>query len=417
MNSRSKTAFLKKLVNVSAIALCMSLSLSMFVTGWPQKIFYVVSYVSFFTVLYAVFNKDISYHNDRFHLVMFLSLVFLAVVRFVWAITLKHNGIAPSPTSAGIINNYLVGSKRILLGAFVILCLSVYGYLISRKTILFSKAIIMIGLVATLGFGLYEHYYTLNDRIKMTTDASSMASYMIVFIYCAYLGLSRLEEHRYSKYLDLVAFVLTFFLLYLCGTRITILALILLKVTFIFIEYKVDLIKNWRVMGLVLLAVIAILGITGNRWAQGINDIQKYDVQSSTSLGARVAIWESGVSLLHRHIGFTSPDDRTTLAREFIKAHHPENYEGYNNVQYNMHNEFLEVTTLQGVWGTLALLFPYLVLIYGWVRRYDVRGIVLPFVVLFVTGLTDSVILYNQTATLFVMSLAVCCISLRQTAD
>lgn len=274
---------------------------------------------------------------------------------------------------------------------------------------------ITIGLVVSLGFGLYEHYYTLNYRIKMTTDASSMASYMIAFIYCAYLGLSRLEYHRYSKHLDFVAFVLTFVLLYLCGTRITILALIILKVTFFFIEYKVDLIKNWRVMSLVLLAVIAILGATSSRWAQGINDIQKYDVQSSTSLGARVAIWESGIYLLHRHIGFTAPDDRTTLAREFIKTHHPQNYEGYNNVQYNMHNEFLEVTTLQGMWGAISLLLPYLILIYGWIRKYDIKSMALPFSVLFVTGLTDSVLLFNQTATLFVMSLALCCI--RKSSD
>ena len=417
MNSKSATAPLKIIVNASVIALCISLSLSMFITGWPQKIFYVVSYVSFFTTLYAIYKKDISFKNEHFYLVMFFSLFFLAAVRFVWAMMLKHNGIDPSPTSAGIINNYLVGSKRILLGAFVILCLSVYGSLTTQKTIFLSKVIIVLGLIVTLGFGLHEHFYTVNDRIKLTTDASSMSSYMIIFIYAAYLGLSRLENHRYSKCVDLGAFILTFILLYLCGTRITILALIFLKLTFIFLEYKIDLRKNWQMAGLVVLAIVAILGITGHRWAQGINDIQKYDVQSSTSLGARVAIWESGIYLLHHHIGFTTPDERTTLARAFIKTHHPENTEGYTNVQYNMHNEFLEVTTLQGLLGTFSLLLPYLVLIYGWVRKVNIKGMVLPFIALFVTGLTDSVILYDQTATLFVMSLAVCCIGIRKSAE
>ena len=40
MNSKSATAPLKIIVNASVIALCISLSLSMFITGWPQKIFY-----------------------------------------------------------------------------------------------------------------------------------------------------------------------------------------------------------------------------------------------------------------------------------------------------------------------------------------------------------------------------------------
>ncbi|MBF7995452.1 O-antigen ligase family protein [Rahnella laticis] len=407
MLNHNETRVLKIIVNTTVIGLCISLALSMFVTGLPQKVFYVLSYVSFFTVLYAFFKKHFACKSERLYLGIFLSLVFLAVVRFTWAMIFKHDGVTPSPASAGIINNYLLGSKRILLGAFILLCFSVYGFLVTKRTILLSKIIITIGLMITLGVGLHEHL-TLNERIKLTTDAASISSYMVIFIYCAHLGLSRLEHNASSKILDLIAFVVTFAILYLCGTRITVLALIFLKITFMLIEYKINLIRNWRVTGLILLAIAVILGVTGKRWAQGVNDIQEYDVQSSTSLGARMAIWESGNYFMRSHLGFSSPDERTEIAREFIKMHHPENIEGYTNVQYNMHNEFLEVTTLQGLSGTLSLLLIYGVIIVGGIRKCDIKGVMIPFIVLFITGLTDSVILYSQTATLFVIALAIC---------
>jgi O-antigen ligase len=46
----------------------------------------------------------------------------------------------------------------------------------------------------------------------------------------------------------------------------------------------------------------------------------------------------------------------------------------------------------------------------GWLKKCDLRGVALPMVALFTTGLTDSVLPYNQTATIFIMALALCCI-------
>ncbi len=116
------------------------------------------------------------------------------------------------------------------------------------------------------------------------------------------------------------------------------------------------------------------------------------------------------MNFIEHHGGFTTPDARTTEARQFIIKHYPLNVEGYTNVKYNMHNEFLEVTTLQGWLGTLSLALLYLTMLAGWLKKCELRGAALPMLALFITGLTDSVLPYNQTATIFIMALALCCL-------
>ncbi|UIL53154.1 MULTISPECIES: O-antigen ligase family protein [Pantoea] len=412
MTNKRELNGLSLAVNFSVIALCLALAINMFVTGLPQKIFYVVSYLSVASILYGLVRRKIDFQQHRFFIALFIALILFTLIRLVWAMQVKGIETAPSTDSITTISNYLLGAKRLLLGAFVLLSLAVYGQLVSLKTLRAGKVLILIGLLITLGFGIYEHLYTANVRIKLTTEAASMSSYMILFIYCAWLWLSRFETHAYWKMADVAVLIVTFALLYLCGTRVTLIALVAVGLLFLLQTYRLSMLTNWRISALVvgLLAVLVLM--TSNRWVEGVQDIENFGSNSSTSLGARVAIWGGAVNFIQHHGGFSTPDERTTQARQFISAHYPNNVEGYTNVKYNMHNEFLEVTTLQGWLGALSLALLYLVALAGGVKRCDLRGVALPLVALFVAGLTDSVLPYNQTATVFIMVLALCCIRL-----
>ncbi|MHA6312569.1 O-antigen ligase family protein [Pantoea sp. S-LA4] len=412
MTNKRELNGLSLAVNFSVIALCLALAVNMFVTGLPQKIFYVVSYLSVASILYGLVRRKIDFQQHRFFIALFIALILFTLIRLVWAMQVKGIETAPSTDSITTISNYLLGAKRLLLGAFVLLSLAVYGQLVSLKTLRAGKVLILIGLLITLGFGIYEHLYTANVRIKLTTEAASMSSYMILFIYCAWLWLSRFETHAYWKMADVAVLIVTFALLYLCGTRVTLIALVAVGLLFLLQTYRLSMLTNWRISALVvgLLAVLVLM--TSNRWVEGVQDIENFGSNSSTSLGARVAIWGGAVNFIQHHGGFSTPDERTTQARQFISAHYPNNVEGYTNVKYNMHNEFLEVTTLQGWLGALSLALLYLVALAGGVKRCDLRGVALPLVALFVAGLTDSVLPYNQTATVFIMVLALCCIRL-----
>ncbi|WP_312055989.1 O-antigen ligase family protein [Pantoea brenneri] len=412
MTNKTELNGLSLAVNFSVIALCLALALNMFVTGLPQKIFYIVSYLSVASIAYGLVRRKIAFQPNRFFIALFIVLIIFSLIRLVWAIQVKAIETAPSGDSITNISNYLLGAKRLLLGAFVLLSLAIYSQQVSLNTLRAGKVLILLGLLITLGFGIHEHLYTANVRIKLTTEAASMSSYMILFIYCAWLWLSRFETQAYWKIADVAALLVTFALLYLCGTRVTIIALVAVGLLFLLQTYRLAMLKNWRASALVvgLLAVLVLM--TSNRWVEGVQDIENYGSKSSTSLGARVAIWGGAVNFIQHHSGFATPDERTTQARQFISAHYPNNLEGYTNVKYNMHNEFLEVTTLQGWLGTASLALLYLVVLAGGMKRCDLRGVALPLLALFVAGLTDSVLPYNQTATIFIMALALCCLRL-----
>lgn len=412
MTNKRELNGLSLAVNFSVIALCLALAINMFVTGLPQKIFYVVSYLSVASILYGLVRRKIAFQQHRFFIALFIVLILFSLIRLVWAMQVKAIETAPSTDSITNISNYLLGAKRLLLGAFVLLSLAVYGQLVSLNTLRAGKILILIGLLITLGFGIHEHLYTANVRIKLTTEAASMSSYMILFIYCTWLWLSRFESHAYWKMADVAVLIVTFALLYLCGTRVTLIALVAVGLLFLLQTYRLSMLTNWRISALVVGLLAMLVLMTSNRWVEGVQDIENFGSNSSTSLGARVAIWGGAVNFIQHHGGFSTPDERTTQARQFISAHYPNNVEGYTNVKYNMHNEFLEVTTLQGWLGACSLVLLYLVALAGGVKRCDLRGVALPLLALFVAGLTDSVLPYNQTATVFIMALALCCIRL-----
>jgi len=412
MTNKRELNGLSLAVNFSVIALCLALAINMFVTGLPQKIFYVVSYLSVASILYGLVRRKIAFQQHRFFIALFIVLIIFSLIRLVWAMQVKAIETAPSTDSITNISNYLLGAKRLLLGAFVLLSLAVYGQLVSLNTLRAGKILILIGLLITLGFGIHEHLYTANVRIKLTTEAASMSSYMILFIYCTWLWLSRFESHAYWKMADVAVLIVTFALLYLCGTRVTLIALVAVGLLFLLQTYRLSMLTNWRISALVVGLLAMLVLMTSNRWVEGVQDIENFGSNSSTSLGARVAIWGGAVNFIQHHGGFSTPDERTTQARQFISAHYPNNVEGYTNVKYNMHNEFLEVTTLQGWLGACSLVLLYLVALAGGVKRCDLRGVALPLLALFVAGLTDSVLPYNQTATVFIMALALCCIRL-----
>jgi len=306
MTNKTERNGLTLLVNFSVIALCLALSLNMFVTGLPQKIFYFVSYLSVASILYGLVRRRIDFRGEGFYLALFAVLVIFTLIRLFWALHVKGIETAPSTDAITNIGNYLLGAKRLLLGAFILLSLAIYGDRVSLTTLRIGKVLILIGLLITLGFGIHEHLYTANIRIKLTTEAASMSSYMILFIYCAWLWLSRFETHRYWKVADVVVLAVTFALLYLCATRVTLIALIATGLLFVVQSYRLSLLTNWRVGTLAVGVVALLILMTSNRWVEGVQDIENFGSNSSTSLGARVAIWSGAMNFIEHHSGFAN---------------------------------------------------------------------------------------------------------------
>lgn len=405
-------------INVTLLMLCFAMSINLYTEGVSQKIFYIAGYICFFLTIANLFLGSEKYSLTRAKKFFILSVLLIGLVRLFWVLYIQHIEPQLSVNALSILRNYFLGGKRFILGVFIICSIMLYGKEIKANTISLCKLIIFGGIVLALAFGIHEYFYVTHQRIKLTADAASSSSYMVVFIYCAYLWLSRSHTGLKWRAVDVVFVMMSFALIILCGTRVTILSFIMVTVYHLNCAFGLtSLLRSKTNIIIGLLAIVAVFAFSAQRWSEGLRNIENYKHNSSTSIGARFAIWESGIDFIQHNSGFSSPDVRTVSARAFIKETQPDNFTGYNNVKYNMHNEFLEVFTLQGWLGFLTLALLYVVFLSGKLFKSDVRGIALPVIALFISGLTDSVLIYAQTVMIFIMALAICSIRIHHPAE
>lgn len=401
-------------VSIIAVLLCSSLATSLSTYGYAQKIFYFASYLSLLLFAYTLVTPTNRRRMNTYVVLLFAAILLMGLVQISWALYINKHYADLTLTTINTVSNYQLGGKRLILGSFVIIAVSMYNKEISELSINSCKIILWLGAVGALVLGVHEYLVT-GDRIKLTANVASSSSYMVMFLYCAYLWLSVKEAGLKWQILDALFIIIILSLVLLTGTRVTQLAFLFITLCQISRFYGlIKILQPKRNRLIALLIVVALAALTGERWLQGFNNLENYDADSSTSLGARVAIWDSGLHFLPNHLGFSSPDDRTVTARAFIARVHPGNTEGYKNVQYNMHNEFLEVATLQGIAGLAALVFFYGVALLVWFKRGALMGISMPAAALFIMGMTDSVLIYSPSSMMFVTAMALCAVRPKQ---
>ncbi|QGN40288.1 O-antigen ligase family protein [Klebsiella oxytoca] len=404
--SRSLTP--EKGVGAFFFLLLIAMSIELYTNGLAQKLFYFSGYISVIFIAYALIKNRQLLSTLRPALPFLMALFIIGLVRYGWFLYAKTDTSQFSEFDLNNLRNYDLGGKRFLLSAFILSVAIVFSKHLTDKVIASGRIIVLAGLVISLVYGMYEFYYVTHERIKLTADAASSSSYMVLFMYTTYLTLSKDAVRSKNLIVDIFAAVITFALLMLCDTRVSILAFI--GVTTIYCLYNKSLrscVRNKFFVGGFVGLIIVVISLTGNRWIDGIHNIQNYKTDSSTSLGARVAIWDSGLTYIDKHYGFSTPQERTAYAQAFIKENHPGNTEGYNNVKYNMHNDFLETLTLQGIIGVISLAFIYIAFAIVAIRHRIMTSVLLPLFVLFVCGLTDSVLINSQTVMLFLISVII----------
>ncbi|MGG6192524.1 O-antigen ligase family protein [Pantoea allii] len=396
------------MINTVFLMLVSVLSVSLLIDSVPQKIFYLSSYLC--VLIFAVKCKGIlskrMISKDLFLLAT--SFFLFGLLRVLWTGFIDVRYGALSDISSSILNDYELSGKRFMLGSFIVMVMALYNNKISEQCLKMSKIIIWVGAVVTLYFGAKEYAMT-HSRIFLTANAPSSTAYMVIFMYCAYLWLPMLKMNNKWLIADAVLMIAIFILVILTGTRIALVAYGFITLYQVSRHYGLlNILKPIRNRIVAVFIIIAVAFISGNRWIEAFDNLKDYDTNSSTSLGARVAIWDSGIHFFSNHPGFNSPDVRTTTAREYIARFHPGNAEGYKNVQSNMHNELLDVATLQGIAGLVSLLFIYFVVLRAWLNRNELKGIIMPAAALFIMGMVDTVLFFPATTMLFIISAALC---------
>ncbi|CAK9885647.1 MAG: O-antigen ligase [Candidatus Erwinia impunctatus] len=392
------------LYNVCFLALSIALTCDLFIQGPPEKLFYLVSYVAIAFTLHHAWQFRHQKAENYPLLWLMLALCLMAIARGIWGYCFK------ATTFTDIRENYVLGGKRYFLTAFTVFYFYKARHLLTRPILTAAIVIIVAGLCYTLWQGLHAH--SLSDpRIKLTADAATTASYLTVLVSmtCLYMVFQRFGITVWSLLGFFAIFSLNIYLIILTETRAAVIITPLLYVLF-FITYYTRIHKT-LLYGCIIIFVVAILGTPYAIWDRMRSiqtDVATYQINNDTSIGARFSIWKSGWHSVKISFIGQSSDDRTTKARQYIEQHEKHNPEAWKNVAYHLHNEMLEVFSLQGILGLGSLLAFYLSgFIYAFSRQAR-RSAGVMFIILpcFLFGLADTALIQSNTSLLVCISLS-----------
>ncbi|GAA3915677.1 O-antigen ligase family protein [Gibbsiella dentisursi] len=401
--------------NLCFLALIASLAMLLAIKGYPEKIFYLTSYVAVIYSVVHIYKNPRSLLENKALLCLLVSLLLFGASKLIWA-ELFHN-----THFTDIRDNYHTVGKRFLLAAFVLFYFYQCRTLLHKDVLKLGVVMLFIGLFAALWLG-YASRPTLEDsRVKWTTDAATTGAYVAVIICMAAAVLVRkcFQASKVSVALFLAIFIINMAMVLMTETRAAILFTPVLYIAF-FLTYYRHISKHIQAMlaAVMLAGAALVLYGTWDRVAQIQTDIAQYHTNNDTSIGSRFSIWKSGwYSVAPRFLG-QNPDLRYQKVEEYVNRYERGNPEASRNLAYHLHNDMLETLSLQGIFGLLALLCFYLSGLWFSLKKSVISNSGTFFVMapIVVFGITDVVLIQSHTALVVVMTMALSLPALRQKA-
>ncbi|NIG87823.1 O-antigen ligase family protein [Serratia symbiotica] len=391
--------------NFCFFALACSVSLDLLVKGYPEKIFYLVSYVAVTCIILNAYKNPKILVSDKPLMLLCISLIFFSASKLIWAELFKNTDFID------IRDNYHTVGKRFLLAAFVLFYFYQCRSMLNKNVLKVSIAALFIGLIMALWLG-YLSRTELEPRVKWSTDAATTGAYLAVFI--SMISIILIRKCFQSSVLSLLMFLGTFLasmiMVLLTETRAAIFLTPVLYLAF-FLAYYRDVNKKIQALFTVIIftGAATVLYFSWDRISQIQTDIAEYHTNNHTSVGARLSIWKSGWYSSQFNLLGQSTDKRYQKVEEYIRQHERGNLEAMRNVAYHLHNDMLETLSLQGMFGLFSLLCFYLFGLYFSLNRknaFENSGTLFVICPVIVFGFTDVVLIQSNTALVVATSLA-----------
>lgn len=390
--------------NICFFSLAFSISIDLFVKGYPEKIFYLVSYVAtVYTIVQLYKNRAIIYTNWPL-LLLFISLILYGFSKIIWATMFKNTEFID------IRDNYRTVGKRFILAAFVLFYFYQCRELLNKKVLGLSIVALFVGLCISLWVG-YLSQTPAEPRVKWTSDAATTGSYLVVLIAMITIILIRkcFGTSKLSLLLFLVTFVINMAMIMLTETRAAIfLTPVLYLAFFLFYYNSIDRKLKILLAATIFSAAAVVLHFTWDRIVQIKSDIVEYHSNNDTSIGARFSIWKSGWYGVSDNFWGQNADQRYYKLEEYIRQYERDNPEASRNVIYHLHNDILETLSLQGIFGLFSLLCFYIFGLYFALNKKNTFSnssslfVLLPVMVF---GITDVVLIQSNTAMVIIIAL------------
>lgn len=390
--------------NLCFFALACAISMNLFIKGYPEKVFYLVSYVAVtYTVIQIYKNPSLLYANKSLTLLC-ISLILFSASKLIWAELFKNTAFID------IRNNYHTVGKRFLLAAFMIFYFYQSRMLINKNVLKLSIVVLCIGLIIALCLG-YISRTEIERRVTWTTDAATTAAYVVILISMLTIILIQkcFKSSTLSLLLIISIFLITTAMVLLTETRAAIFLTPVLYLFFFLTYYRGVAKKTQAFLAIIVLSgTITTLYYSWGRVSEIKMDITAYQTNNNTSLGARFSMWKSGWHTSQFNFLGQSTDKRYQEAEKYVRQYERGNPEATRSITYHLHNDMLETLSLQGLFGLCALLFFYFSSLYfslkkGIDNHSNTFFVIFPVITF---GITDVVLIQSNTAMVIIISLA-----------
>ncbi len=378
----------------------------MFIESLPRKAFYTCFYLSLISALLSTgwldFLKNIK--NNKGQLYLPAALLLLGVSKLIWSNIYSHD------PNEDILNNYHQSGKMFIISSFVYLIFVKNSQFITRSTLIFSAAFLIILSLISVLFG-YKEFHNGTLRIKMLADAATTTAYIIIMqaviaLYAVKHVIKNIKIRMALIFLLLISFSL---LLIMTGTRSALIVYLIIMLVIFSSERKL-LNKNYVIMFTIAVAVISgsMLYKNYSRIVDIKNDFVSLENKNdNTSIGARFTMLKAGLQVMKPTLFGQSVQQRLNDATAFITTTMPGSTLSLYSIKYHFHNEIIESLSLHGIFGGLTLLFFYIsALASSIVIKENVNVCLLMLILsLILMGLTDVLMIQSNTSMIIGISI------------
>jgi O-antigen ligase len=158
-----------------------------------------------------------------------------------------------------------------------------------------------------------------------------------------------------------------------------------------------------------------------SRFAVTVSEYHRYEQgNDETSLGSRFTMWKMGVMAFKEHPFGQTETGRNQHIKQYLLDHNQPNSWAFLYIDVHLHNEFIQIGSLAGIFGVLTLLIFFGVLMFSnGVSGFLLNPISMVALSTLLYGLTDVLLISGQYIVLFSIIILLswlCCRSERQQA-
>ncbi|WP_336852644.1 O-antigen ligase family protein [Pectobacterium brasiliense] len=320
-----------------------------------------------------------------------LCLLAIGLTNLVW----YHHYYQPDSLLPYVYNAYRTSAHAGILGAFILLTVLHISQKNRQQPLFYIIAICIFA----LGYAFYQSLFSGMHRIGLVFGTATSAAYFLTFIGALSAQALLKLDSTYKYYLYLGHFLLVTVAILLTETRAAIFVYPIVGATILLSEVRHS--KPLFIKALVgssatlLLCSFLFQETIHQRVNDLINDVHSYSMNNSrTSVGARIAMYQSGIEAGEEALLGQSAEQRAE--RIVAQAEQKPNLAGaVEYLDVHLHNEVIDAFSLKGLPGAILLVLLYTSLFYFsfFVLRSHLSAALL--FALLMYGLSD-VILYSR---------------------